>query len=902
MRRLHLVLAIIAIIITVQASAIAGLGLLIYQSTPNSVLARETFIGRIPGALVMVRAADRALNIFYRGEKPETPLPKYSLKIDKDDLKELKQALPTELPSKWYGNLFLQDEDKYWAKAIFSDSDGEEYEVKVRVRGDIFNHWAYNKKSWRVKFSKEKLFNGMREINFILPEDRGWFIEPLNVYRAGKFNLLHPPIRFVRVSVNGSGPLLYTEIEHWTKEMLEKQNRPGDVNIYNTGGGNSAFQQWDPAFDHLEYWDKYIEDPSGVENYEEVMELLSLSEEGSHLDPEYVNRLGAIMDIDKVIDWYVLSMLAGSRHVRDFNVRLFYDTSRGLFEPIPWDINMYNPRTVLAPPGNKLLNEIFRVPSLRARAHKRVWKYVQDDYQVSDDLDKVDELLNQIERAAYRDSLKINSNRQVKHQLEDRKKQVKSNIEWLKEELNTCEVLVSEAIPETSEQNRGLLLSMIFTVRGIADAEFKEIHLPDELVPLLKSEDLRLWKDTGNGVWGDEDIPLFLRLRENLDSSSGSVAMVEGLSSLLGRGDPELNENERVVSVPHAKHTFFLTSSTNIQVPKERYPLKVDIRNAITGNKADLLGEMIVDEQKFERLEESYISKEAFLNKYPFFTAGEQNTVILNGIHKISETLIIPSTVHLVIRPGSTLRMGAGVSIFSYAPVTMIGYKEAPIIISAERESEPWGVFVVVNAKDPSALQWVDISDGSEARLNGVLVTGMLSFQSSPVTIVDSVIRNAHGDDGLNLKNIYVDVNRVRFEKNSADGLDIDFALSGKVENSLFIGNGNDGLDISGSPIVIKNIEVDGSADKCISVGEQSTPLIHDATLKNCKYGLAVKDDSHAKVERVLFEKNDIAISAYVKKIFFKPPSVSVTDSTFRRNKENTVALSGAIIEVDSVK
>ena len=178
----------------------------------------------------------------------------------------------------------------------------------------------------------------------------------------------------------------------------------------------------------------------------------------------------------------------------------------------------------------------------------------------------------------------------------------------------------------------------------------------------------------------------------------------------------------------------------------------------------------------------------------------------------------------------------------------------------------------------------------------------MVVFHNSPVTVVDTIIRNAHGDDGLNLKYVYVDINRVRFERNSFDGLDVDMALSGVVENSLFIENGNDGLDISWSSIAIRNIESANNGDKCLSVGERSAPLIYDTILRGCSIGLAVKDDSHAKVERVQFEQNGTAIAAYIKKPFFAEPSVSVLESTFKGNREQTLALSGAVITIDSAQ
>ena len=508
MRRLHIILGIIALLIAVQAIGGMLLGLLIYQATPNSVLARQTFIGRIPGMLTSVRVIDRSMNILYRGQTPPEQLAHYSLNINEEDLKAIEESLPTELPSPWYGNLFLTDDAKQWANATFT-AGGETYKVKVRVRGDIFNHWAYRKKSWRVKFQKENLFKGIREMNLIIPEDRSWFVEFLNVYRMRKFNLLHPPMEIVTVSVNGSKPLLYTQIEHWTKEMLEKQGRSGDVNIYQTGGGNSYFQQWNPVFDEVGYWDKYFSKPTG-DTYEEIDLLLKLSEEGAHKDPSYMRKLTTIIDTDRLVSWYVVSVLAGSRHVTDFNIRLFFDPSRGKFEPLPWDISIYVPRTLLFLPGNKFLNEAFRVPAIKLAAHRVLWEYVQNDEQIADDFAERDRLYSFIERSAYRDPLKLQSNRQVKQELEKLLWKTESNIEFIKDELKISEVLTTERIPSLADQQRGIIRTLDFTARGVAFAAFSEISIPQQYVELVEQGVIQLWRDDGNGSWGTEDMRISL--------------------------------------------------------------------------------------------------------------------------------------------------------------------------------------------------------------------------------------------------------------------------------------------------------------------------------------------------------------------------------------------------------
>lgn len=900
MRRLHLLLGLLALLIAVQAIGMGMFGLLLYQATPNSVLARQTFIGKMPGMLTSLRTMDRSMNILYRGPTPSAELPQYDLKISAEDLATIEESLPTELPSPWYGNVFLTEDTREWVNAEFT-ADGVTYDVEVRVRGDIFNHWAYRKKSWRVKFPKDELFNGMREMNLIIPEDRGWFAEMLNVYRMRKFDLLHPNMEFVTVSLNGSKQMLYTQVEHWTKEMLEKQGRTGDANIFKTGGGNSYFQQWNPSFDELAYWEKSLSNPRG-DTYEEIELLLNLSKEGAHKDPEYIQKLRSVFDVDRLVAWYTVSTLAGSKHVTDFNVRLYFDPSKGMFEPLPWDISLYAPHTLLSLPGNKFLNEAFRVPELKLAAHRMLWEYIQNDEQVADDLAERDRLRALIERSAYRDSWKLPSNRQVRHELNSLSSKVEWNLDFLKDELKISEVLQTERYPSVQDQKKGTVRTLDLTARGVAFASLSEISASPDIASLFENGTLSLWRDNGDGIWSEQDNRVPVAIREQ-ESNEGSIVLEtqnEKLS-LLWTGDPVRDANGTIVTAPHTKHRFFVRF-TGETVNPDDFDFKFTVRNAVTGKKAQVIGDIAVDERTFENLDLAFASRDDFLRRYPFFTSEGEETVVLRGVHVLKEDVIVPSTVRLELKPGTVLRMEKGVSVLSYAPVTAIGYKDSPIRLVANRSEEPWGVFAVLNSTEPSALQWVEASDGGEAYVNGTFFSGMLAFHNSPVTVVDTVISNAHGDDGMNLKYVYVDVNRVRFERNSADGLDIDMALSGVVENSLFIENGNDGMDISWSPIIIRNVESVDNGDKCISVGERSTPLIYDTVVRGCPIGIAVKDDSHAKLERVRMENNGVAATAYIKKIFFAEPSISITESTFEGNREQTLALSGAVITIDSAQ
>jgi hypothetical protein len=131
-------------------------------------------------------------------------------------------------------------------------------------------------------------------------------------------------------------------------------------------------------------------------------------------------------------------------------------------------------------------------------------------------------------------------------------------------------------------------------------------------------------------------------------------------------------------------------------------------------------------------------------------------------------------------------------------------------------------------------------------------------------------LSRAFADDSLNVKYGDVDIRDSSFSDNSADAVDLDWS-SGTVRSSFFArgGSGGDGLDISGSRIVVEGSVFSAFQDKCVSVGEKSTLQLVGSLLRNCGIGVASKDSSRANVRQSVFLDNGRNFSAYQKKPIF---------------------------------
>lgn len=267
-------------------------------------------------------------------------LPKYNLKVSPESLRMIQLQIQ-ELTKGGDLTAVLTDDKKMWVKAIFqADKD---YEVKIRIRGDLSNHWAYAKKSWRVKFKKEDLYKGYKQIDLIIPKDKGYTTEAAGGIVARKNGLLVPDSWFASVSLNGVDMGAYLVMEKNSTQMLEKKGYvAGEIfsqqNVWvqttNTGYGLSAK-------DTYEYFPgSFKEDINDEESpiYQKGAFTYFIDLINNSNSEEFLNKISIVLDIKRYLRWNAITWLFGTTHPHwGDNLRWYYDTTRGKFEPILYD-------------------------------------------------------------------------------------------------------------------------------------------------------------------------------------------------------------------------------------------------------------------------------------------------------------------------------------------------------------------------------------------------------------------------------------------------------------------------------------------------------------------------------------------------------------------------------------
>lgn len=797
-------------------------------------------------------------------------LPVYELTINKADLKKLEKNLPSLAEESWGGGDLKKNE----VGGILKCGD-REYKVTVRFRGDSQIHWAYPKKSWRVKIDNNELeskglINGMSEFNFIVAEDRSFIVEQLNNYRAGKLGLLTPYSEFVDLKLNGRGQGAYYLVEQWSPDFLERNNVKADINLY----GEEAFRGLvnENIYTYLENWRKYTQDNYySFDNFAEMDKLLSLIREAD--DETFWREISNLIDLNSFYAWNTQAILAGSDH-QDYahNLRIYFDNSYGKFRFIPWEVNQAERGGFYDYYVSPLIDRILKNPEFLAGRNQVLWNYVKDEDNLADDLDFYNSTLKKVKPSYYKDNLKSCSNLYFDRMITNHRRILIGHYKEIQDKLKESFVSVEARFNFGGD---GKTTRLDFLSRNYSPLEIRGIEFNSENQVKAKL----YWDKNKNGFFDAADVltDTFKQKDKNTYFASSSV-IIAGQR----RWEEFTIENyDQPVEIDYAKESFFVVSDQPDFILEKLDP---KVANVFTEEAAEFLVHY-VDEATFKNFSEIGQSVDQFLLKQTAFKRSGNGLVLPIGSYNFNSDIIIPEGTSLTISAGTVLTMGPGASIIAYSPIKILGETERPVVFTASNKNQPWGVLGLTQGAGSSVIKNAIFEYGKDDYINGIYFSGMASVYFAKVEIDGCTFRYARADDGLNVKNADGEIRNSLFYRNSADGFDIDFNSS-LVENNRFIENGNDGLDVSGSRSLIYKNLMSGNGDKGISIGENSAPIIINNLIQKNNIGLEIKDLSQPKIINCTAINNEIGINSYRKKIIFGGGDGEVYNSIVWGNKE----------------
>ena len=101
----------------------------------------------------------------------------------------------------------------------------EEIPIKIRLKGDWVDHLSGDKWSFRIKILGDKYFKGMKAFSIQHPKTRSYLEEWIMHKIFRDENILTTRYGFITASLNGNNLGIYAYEEHFSKELLNYNNK-----------------------------------------------------------------------------------------------------------------------------------------------------------------------------------------------------------------------------------------------------------------------------------------------------------------------------------------------------------------------------------------------------------------------------------------------------------------------------------------------------------------------------------------------------------------------------------------------------------------------------------------------------------------------------------------------------
>ncbi|RMH54530.1 MAG: hypothetical protein D6679_13470 [Candidatus Hydrogenedentota bacterium] len=828
-------------------------------------------------------------------------LPLYELRIAPEYWRRIEAFGRRKLAANEY---LMRNEEKVWypAKFLF---DGKLYRCDVRLHGDVANHWAFTKKSWAVRFKKDRPFPAVKRMNLVLPSDKEWEGEIVLSKVGREMGVLTYPMRFVRLRINGVDYGVMIRSDRLNDKVLELARHPPGVifkvdNLWTlthfTGFGMYQYANYVPELPlRLPLYESaYTTDDAGESRPREATArwnaFLRLVREAS--DEEFEKQIPLYLDIEKFLRWNALTWLFGSYHSHEpDNLRWYFNSATGLFEPILYDVDSKEIDNLFS--GSFEIKEfepvslrLMRITEYRERRNAILWRLVNDPH--FDIVARRKEIYNRL-RTAFLSGAGAPRWSFMKAEHDSAFRILNTNRKRLRGHLAYSALFVSPTIssaPSSAEKETPTLLTFEALIDGLSPVRIDSITLtiaPESILP--DTGDLSLASGTGRETTSipfrtritqrridflPENLILHARVLKDLRPAPNARRILLVLPPGLRLPTPESLDGRPMISVAA---TNFLT--------------KRPLSN----------GHVFVSPPA---IPDPDYAPPVPLDRLLPLRSDTGSLILPRGDYSVTRNAYLPPGPRLVIEAGTRLRLGPDINLVSYAPVSVLGTKEHPVHFEPLVPNRPWGSFVIVDAPETNVFRYAVFSNGGgrgENYVNGLRSTAMLFSAQSDLTMDHCRIEGAVSDDGLNVKNAAAKITGTQFSNNASDGFDGDWVRTA-VTDCRFDGNGGDALDLAGSNALVRSSVFASSGDKGISAGESSIVSITECTFRDNAIGIASKDRSRVTAEQSRFLANGTALAAYQKKKIFGPGWMETRSCVFEENGKDADAKPGSTIQI----
>jgi len=761
------------------------------------------------------------------------------------------QKLQTKRQKALATGILVQEEgDFVSAKIRYGESTTK---VKLRLKGDWTDHLESDKWSLRIHTKGKNHLFSMRRFSIQHPGTRGYQGEIIFHETLLPFNVITPRYFFVNVVINGEDIGVMAFEEHLSKELLEHNKRKEGVIVR-----FSESLVWDSS-DGLNrgfggVFDNYL-------NAEIDAFRSSKIRKSKQLSKEYQIAVGLlrgftsgkltsseVFDVEQMGSYIAVSQFWGAWHaLRWHNLRFYLNPLTMKLEPIAFDANLQDRRQA----GIDITSE-------------PIIKHMLQDEEL---------------QAAYKKTLGIldieATNGSLTKRLQKKEKPMLDNLHsefFLLEKFDYGEL--TERAKSISLAHRLPINTEIYPVFvhafRVTESNKDYLELTNALpfpVEILKI----FWRDKSGST-----LPF---------SSNEAVTYPLVLAPTLKGGLPK---------------------STNIDYQplnkESEYYLQIDVK--------------IAEQDETRRVSPSPYYSSLLASPLPrpnpkkmfeynsFIELQPDSTIfrVKPGNWQVHGNIVIPADHELQVSAGTTLKFEQDAGIVSYGTTYFHGTQKAPIVLDGipapNGTPGDWMGVVVHKALARSRWDFVEVKNTTGISWPLWKLTGGVTFLQSDIDLKNCIFRDNKAEDALNIVHSSFSLNNTNFFETTSDGFDGDY-VTGSIQGGTFqkigLAGGGDGIDFSGSKVIVEGTSFVHVNDKAVSAGEGSTLTLKDITIEDCGVGVASKDRSVVKLNNSTIRNARVAgLMCYVKKPEYGSATLVADEVSIIDSKQTAVVQTGS--------
>jgi hypothetical protein len=726
--------------------------------------------------------------------------------------------------------------------------------IKLRLKGDLPDHFDGDKWSFRVHVKGDDHLLGMRRFSLQNPRTRHFEGEVLYFQALKREGVLVPRYIFVDVYINGKSIGLMALEEHFSKEMLESQGRKESV-IIRFDESILWTPQRDPLFNNFAIAKISPFRSNKVSRSKVLSADLNMARgllrafvnhrlpPSKVFDPVLMGRFIAVAD-----SWRAWHQIRGWH-----NYRFYYNPITALLEPIGFDGGIIK---------TKYFNEPspFTVPLVSAIIHGD--PKIRSIYKKT-----VEKLALEMDEGVTEQWARPISKKQMG---------------ILNREFYTLQSLDFELIEERTKKTKQRIEGTfemypeMLQVFEINDATGSSLEMVNPLPHGLEVHDVHCLGKLGN----------------------------KNVSVKINAPFPILMDPTPIGDLPQTYRFSYKISAGN-----KGCLLRVKMR--IRGEEKFHW----VESQPYSLILNQHPAPEMTLkqtlstHKFLKFDPDSKTISVKPGEWEVKNWIVISSSGKLEIPKNTTLRFSPEVGLLARGAVLVRGTPEAPVTLTSLGNSDKekyWQGVVVLKSPETSIWSHAQIRNTAGINKNGWVLSGGVNFYESDVEMNHVLFSGNRSEDALNIVRSKFKLKDITIKNTTSDAFDSDFS-SGTVEESLFenIGSegGGDGIDVSGSKVRVAGTYFKNISDKALSVGESSQVEASGLNIDNVAIGAASKDGSHLSIYDSKFANiKKTGLMAYIKKPEYGPAEIKAEILDFSSTEKRAIAQKGNKITIDEVE